>query len=237
FTVTTTATGTTPVANIFAVSGKVIGDCPSMNTTSATSGYYATATVNWSLSSAGEGTNAADVWYRVEVYTDSAYTTPVSGSPFITSAGVSSYALSGLSANTTYYYKVYAINSSCESGAVTSSFTTPASCLPATSLTTSGASLTSMIISWTAPAYAPGMGYEYYYSTSSTAPTAATTGTAITGTSATITGLTTDTTYYWWVRSNCDGTDKSVWTGTSFYVGYCTPTYSNCDSTHRITTV
>jgi phosphodiesterase/alkaline phosphatase D-like protein len=94
-------------------------------------------------------------------------------------------------------------------------------------------------ISWTAPATAPSNGYQYYYSTTNTTPSAATVGTAVTtGTSTTISALTASTTYYYWVRSVCDGADKSPWvSGGSFFTGFCTPTYSNCDSTHRITLV
>ena len=54
--------------------------------------------------------------------------------------------------------------------------------------------------------------YEFYYSTSNTAPTASTvalaTGSALTKT---ITGLSASTTYYYWVRSNCGGVTKSAW--------------------------
>ncbi|WP_267401978.1 MULTISPECIES: fibronectin type III domain-containing protein [unclassified Chryseobacterium] len=66
-------------------------------------------------------------------------------------------------------------------------------------------------IGWTAPTTAPGNGYEYYLSTTNTAPTAATTGTAAPATSAVLPSLTPSTTYYWWVRSVCSATDKSVW--------------------------
>ncbi|RZJ34968.1 MAG: T9SS type A sorting domain-containing protein [Flavobacterium sp.] len=84
---------------------------------------------------------------------------------------------------------------------------------------------TSATISWVAPSPAPGSGYQYYVSTSATPPTA---GTAPTGStaagilSASLTGLTPNTTYYFWVRSNCDGTNKGAWAGSStFFTGYC----------------
>lgn len=103
---------------------------------------------------------------------------------------------------------------------------------------TSVASFTYANISWTAPSTAPSNGYQYYYSTTNTTPSAATAGTAVSGTSTTINGLTASTTYYYWVRSVCDGSDKSPWvSGGSFFTGFCTPTYSNCDSTHRINSV
>ncbi len=69
-------------------------------------------------------------------------------------------------------------------------------------------------ISWTAPASAPAGGYEYYYSTSTTAPTAATTASGTsTATSITINGLAPATTYNVWIRSVCSSSDKSTWWG------------------------
>lgn len=73
---------------------------------------------------------------------------------------------------------------------------------------------TSATLNWTAPlspAPAPANGYEYYYSTSNTPPTAATIGTPNPGTSANISSLTSGVTYYWWIRSVCSATDKSQW--------------------------
>ena len=62
--------------------------------------------------------------------------------------------------------------------------------------------------------------YEIYYSTSSTTPTAETSATATTGSKTkAVTGLTAETTYYYWVRSNCGDVTKSAWvagTPTSF---------------------
>ena len=55
--------------------------------------------------------------------------------------------------------------------------------------------------------------YEIYYSTSSTAPTAETSAiiSGISTKSRAVTGLTAETTYYYWVRSNCGGATKSSW--------------------------
>jgi len=100
-------------------------------------------------------------------------------------------------------------------------------CQIPTGLNVSMAGLNNATISWTASTSAPANGYEYYYSTSNTAPTAATipSGSTAAGvTTANITGLTPNMTYYAWVRSNCSATDKSTWTNAiSFYNGYCTP--------------
>ncbi|MFN3753991.1 T9SS type A sorting domain-containing protein [Flavobacterium sp.] len=81
---------------------------------------------------------------------------------------------------------------------------------------------------WTAPASAPSMGYDYYYSASATPPTALTTptGSVAAGvTTATLTGLTIGTTYYFWVRSNCD-TEQGFWQMKVFTTGQMEATYT-----------
>jgi hypothetical protein len=99
------------------------------------------------------------------------------------------------------------------------------SCVLPSGLTSSAITSSSATISWTAASPAPGNGYEYYVSASSTAPTATTTATGSVAagvTSANLTGLTANTTYYFWVRSNCNGTDKSNWAGSGSFVTPCT---------------
>lgn len=69
-------------------------------------------------------------------------------------------------------------------------------------------------INWSAPAApapAPAIGYEYYYSATNTPPVAATVGTMTPSTSTNLTPLVAGTPYYWWVRSVCSATDKSLW--------------------------
>jgi hypothetical protein len=80
-------------------------------------------------------------------------------------------------------------------------------------------------LSWTAPSTAPGSGYEVYYSTTTTAPTAGTTASAIvaTGTSLAITGLTANTTYFAWVRSKCGSGDVSSWVASTSFSTLCDP--------------
>ena len=85
-------------------------------------------------------------------------------------------------------------------------------CFPPTALAAGNVNASSEILSWTAPTTVPAGGYEYYISTSNTAPT---NQTVITGVSAstfiTVSGLTPATVYYFWVRSSCGGGDKSQW--------------------------
>ncbi|WP_116786878.1 fibronectin type III domain-containing protein [Flavobacterium psychrotrophum] len=225
-------------ANMFAISGKIIGDCPTMATVSATSPAYNQGTISWTLGNPG-GTPVSAVTYKVEVFTNADFTGAVTGSPF-SNIAASTYTVSGLTALTTYYYKVTAGNGYCDSASLTGNFTTTPTCIVPNNLVAAG-NLGGATLSWTAPTALPDSGYQYYYSTTNTAPTAATTvsGAVAAGvTTATLTGLTTDTTYYVWVRSNCSETDHSAWTAsTSFFTGYCTPTYSSCDSTHNISQV
>lgn len=104
----------------------------------------------------------------------------------------------------------------------------PPACAGPSSLTFSNVTSTTATISWTAASPAPSSGYEYFYSTSATAPTAGTTpsgSTAAGVTTANLTGLTANTTYYFWLRSNCGGSGTSTWAGSStFFTGYCQPT-------------
>lgn len=110
----------------------------------------------------------------------------------------------------------------------------PPACAAPSTLTSSNITNTSATISWTAASPAPTSGYEYFYSTSATAPTAGTTpsgSTAAGVVTANITGLTANTTYYFWVRSNCGGSGTSTWAGSStFFTGYCQPSGTGANS-------
>jgi hypothetical protein len=96
------------------------------------------------------------------------------------------------------------------------------SCFAPSGLTSSNVLANTANIAWTAPTSAPANGYEYYYSTSSTAPTSATaaSGTS-TATSTTINGLAPATTYYVWIRSACSTSDKSTWFGSVTFTTAC----------------
>lgn len=84
------------------------------------------------------------------------------------------------------------------------------------------------IFNWTAPASAPSSGYDYYYSSTATPPTASTTPTgsiAAGVTTVTLTGLDLGSTYYFWVRSNC-GTEQGFWQIKMFTTGQMEATYT-----------
>ncbi|MFZ4058578.1 MAG: GEVED domain-containing protein, partial [Ferruginibacter sp.] len=92
-------------------------------------------------------------------------------------------------------------------------------CFEPTALAASAVAINTATIGWTAPSPAPANGYEYYLSTTNTAPNAGTPATAQvpSGTSVGLVSLTGSTTYYFWVRSVCSGVELSTWaSGGSF---------------------
>ena len=88
-------------------------------------------------------------------------------------------------------------------------------CPAPSALVLTSATENSAVVSWTAPGSIPADGYDYYYSTSATPPTAATIPNGnVSGTTATLSPLTDATNYNVWVRSNCVDAD-----GNSFWIG------------------
>uniref|UniRef100_UPI004047AD58 fibronectin type III domain-containing protein n=1 Tax=Flavobacterium sp. TaxID=239 RepID=UPI004047AD58 len=99
---------------------------------------------------------------------------------------------------------------------------TPPSCAAPGGFVVSSLTSTSATISWNAAIPVPSTGYEYYYSDVNTAPAGA--GTATTALTEDLAGLTPNTTYYVWLRSDCGGGTFSAWAGPfTFFTGYCTP--------------
>jgi hypothetical protein len=83
---------------------------------------------------------------------------------------------------------------------------------------------TTVGITWEASSPEPANGYEYYVSISNTTPAGSVTPTGTVGfgiTTATIGGLSPATLYYVWVRGNCSGTDKSVWSNIETFSTDC----------------
>jgi hypothetical protein len=114
-------------------------------------------------------------------------------------------------------------------------------CVTPTALTSSLITTSSATISWTASVTPPVDGYDYYYSTSATAPTGSTTpsGNVSTTTySAPLTGLTSNTQYYYWVRSNCSVSDQSDWSASAtFFTGHCQPTGGASSTTYYLNNI
>ncbi len=138
---------------------------------------------------------------------------------------MSSITQTGLTPGSTVYVRFWEYsNDNNGTFGICASSPTPITCYPPV-VTANSTSTTSGTASWTAPVSAPlPGGYQYVISTSNTAPVGA--GTPTAGTTATFTGLTPDTTYYVFVRSDCGGGDFSSWAVASFLTGYCTITSS-----------
>ena len=102
------------------------------------------------------------------------------------------------------------------------------SCFTPSALNVTAITSTTANISWTAPTTAPSAGYQYEVRTSGAAGSGNTglfTGgsTAAGVTTLALSGLTPETSYSVYVRSNC-GTDFSAWTSAlTIYTGYCVP--------------
>lgn len=97
-------------------------------------------------------------------------------------------------------------------------------CQTPSNLDYTGLSASGINLTWNASATATS-GYDYYFSTDATAPTSATTpsGSVATGTTATISTLSPQTEYNFWVRSNCGSSTFSSWTGPLNVTTLCTP--------------
>lgn len=90
---------------------------------------------------------------------------------------------------------------------------------PSVSNVTATSSLTTAVVNWNPAVVLPAGGYDVYYSTSATAPVASTPAmdnVASTTNAYYLSGLTPNTDYYFWVRSNCTATDKGIWRPVNF---------------------
>lgn len=189
------------------------------------------ATVNWTAPTGATGYN---VQYRVVGSCD---WTDLVGNP----VSAASATITGLTQNTAYQVQVQALNGVVQSVyshipnaagsgsgyASAGSFSTTPNCASTvTGLSSAALTPESATISWTASTTPPGNGYEYYYSTNSTAPISTVTPSGSVGagvTTANLSGLTPSTQYYYWVRGNCNGTDKGVWSSSANFttLGLC----------------
>lgn len=113
------------------------------------------------------------------------------------------------------------------------------SCLAPGNLSSGTVTANSAVVSWTASTSTVGVGYEYYYSSTNTAPISTTAAIGSVGTSAVsvqLSGLAPATIYYVWLRSVCSTSDKSAWSLSTSFTTDCaavvpTNTYTNDFST------
>ena len=144
--------------------------CPAAPTAAVNSAITGNSfTVSWTASITGGG--ASTINYTLEVYTNAAFTTPISGSPFSIGTGLT-FNVTGLNAATTYYYRIKANNGSCDSayltGSVLTTCTTPIA--QPTTLILNTITSTSINGSFTAASPAPS-GYLIVRSSSVIPPT------------------------------------------------------------------
>lgn len=88
---------------------------------------------------------------------------------------------------------------------------TPPSCASPAGFVASAITTNSATIAWNVAVPVPSGGYQYYYSTVNTAPSGA--GTATSNLTENLTGLSVNTPYYVWLRSDCGGGTFSAWAG------------------------
>ena len=108
------------------------------------------------------------------------------------------------------------------------------SCLPATALTTSNETSSSFDASWTTGNTAA-IGYELRYAVDPMTATSTWTSVSGTGTSASITGLTSGTGYMYEVREICAVGDTGAWSTHGFATTMVCPLVSQCDYTITMT--
>ncbi len=96
--------------------------------------------------------------------------------------------------------------------------------LTATSGITTGA------VTWTEPVIVPGDGYDYYFTTTTDAPTESTEPTGNVASDVNtidFSELEIGETYYFWVRSNCGAGDAGPWVMATFTTGQISNTYTD----------
>jgi len=184
-----------------------LATCTTVSGLTASAITSTSATISWT---AATGTVVGYVY----TVTTSA-TAPADGSGTFTAS--TSANITGLTASTSYYAWVYdscAVGSA--SGWVSYPFVTNSAsgCAAVTGLTASSVTSNSATISWTA-ATGTVAGYVYTVTPSATLP-ADGSGTFTTATTASITGLTSGTTYYAYVYDSCGASSSSAWATSSF---------------------
>jgi GH18 family chitinase len=174
-------------------------------------GVSTNPTLSWNAS-------AGATSYQLQVSTSSSFTTTVVNQSGITAT---SYAVSGLSYSTTYYWRVNATNAGGTSSySITWNFTTaappPSPSAPTLSSPSNGATGVSLspTLSWNASSGATS--YQLQVSTSSGFTTTVVNQSGITTTSYTASGLSGSTTYYWRVNATNGGGTSAYSTAWSF---------------------
>jgi hypothetical protein len=130
---------------------------------------------------------------------------------------MSSITITGQTPGTTIYIRVWEYGND-NNGTFGICATSP-TCVAPTLNAATGIGINTATINWTAPTSIPSNGYQYVVSTSNVTPTVA--GIATTATTINLTGLSFNTTYYVFVRSDCGSGDYSSWTAYVVFKTLC----------------
>jgi hypothetical protein len=138
-----------------------------------------------------------------------------------------SAAITGLTPNTAYDFFV---QSDCGGGSTglwagPLNITTPPTCVAPSGVTLTSSTNASVVISWTASPSAPANGYIYEVVDSGAGPNGTVVASGAVGagvTTASITGLNSNTYYNVYVRANCGGSDSSAWSSPLAILTPCT---------------
>jgi RHS repeat-associated protein len=184
------------------------------NATAATSITTSSFTANW-----GSVTGASS--YRLDVSTVSNFSSYVPGYQNLSVTGTNR-SVTGLTAGTTYYYRVRAINAgglaSANSGTITAATAIPVPATPAATSATSVAT-TSFTANWTAVTGATSYQLDVSQVSNFSTYVSGFQNLSVTTTTRSVTGLTAGTTYYYRVRAvNSSGTSANSNTITTYTV-------------------
>ncbi|WP_396164339.1 GEVED domain-containing protein [Flavobacterium sp.] len=182
-------------------------------------------TVNWHNTKIGSsgGTGGASVSTLLRLYETTNVIEMVYSNPFTTANTVT--ASVGLNDVTSFLSVTPAATSTVSSATTNDAINatvmanlagkkitfTPPSCAAPAGFVASALTATTATIAWNAASPVPSTGYEYYYSSINTAPSAA--GTPTSNLTENLTGLSVNTPYYVWLRSDCGGGTFSAWAG------------------------
>ncbi|MGQ3085779.1 GEVED domain-containing protein [Flavobacterium sp.] len=194
-------------------------------------GFQLTAGVKYRFSFYWAAGTVATGWTGDVLYNSSPSGTASTqlGASFITStdAGTTSYQLCSRdfipSSNGVYYFaiRVNANSTPWYLGFDDFSFGLAPSCELPTALTATANVYNTANLNWSAPSTGTtAVGYEYAVTTSTTPPAS---GTAVTGTSASMSTLSASTTYYLHVRTNCGSGTYSSWATSASFTTPCAP--------------
>jgi len=211
--------------------------CPAVTNVTASDVDATTATISWTAST-GDYANASDIYVTKTQMTDTTGVVP-------TQTGITgnSVNLTGLDANSVYYAYV---RTHCDAESMNDgvsdwaegTFTTLPSCRVPESLTATVTGKHTASVVWTNGTGAAQQADNYSFIisrnielTEDSLKTAPVTASNYTLTYQSLFNLQSDSTYYFYVRRDCDSTDHSAWVGTQFTMPAAMPAVVDLDIT------